>query len=116
MSKIHIREAELSDIPALLELSKELDISGEETMPLEEAERLFNKISDYPDYTIYIAEIEEEPVGTYALLIMDKLEHGGAPSGIIDSVSVDASFQRMGIGKTLMSHAREMCKKRVATK
>ena len=112
MENLSIREADQFDLPEVLELLRELDLDGDKPMSQAEAMRLFDRIGDYPDYTIYLARKEGEAVGTYALLIMDKLEHGGAPSGIVDSVAVAKAFQGQGIGKAMMRHAMDKCREK----
>ena len=112
MENLLIRKAERQDLPVIMELLKELDLEGDEAMSLEEVHRLFNRISQYPDYHIYLATKGGEPVGTYTLLIMDKLEHGGTPSGIVDSVAVASDRQGEGIGKALMQHAKDTCQEK----
>jgi N-acetylglutamate synthase-like GNAT family acetyltransferase len=116
MSQFSIRKATQEDLPNILELLKELDLDGDQPMPLEQARRLFQRIASYPNYSVYLAESDGRPVGTYALLIMDKLEHGGAPSGIVDSVAVSAACQGQGIGKLMMRHAQEQCRRHGAYK
>lgn len=107
---VTIRTADISDLENILKLLKELDLDGDKEMALEDAKRLFQRIQQYPDYTIYLAMHGATAVGTYALLIMDKLEHGGAPSGIVDSVAVAHDYQGHGIGSAMMLHAREVCR------
>jgi N-acetylglutamate synthase-like GNAT family acetyltransferase len=109
MDDLSIRKAEESDIPSILELLTELDLDGDEALSLSEATDLFRRIQTYPDYAIYLAESDGKPVGTYALLFMDKLEHGGIPSGIVDSVAVSCEHQGKGIGKAMMLHAQAQC-------
>lgn len=106
---LNIREATRADLPALLDLYHELD--GGETLSLTKAEQLFARIRSYPDYRLYVATIEQSIVGTFALLIMDKLAHGGAPSGIVEDVVVHSDWQGKGIGAEMMRFAMEQCSK-----
>lgn len=47
---------------------------------------------------------------TFALLIMDNLAHGGAPSGIVEDVVVRADHQGLGLGKMMMHFAMDVCR------
>lgn len=42
---------------------------------------------------------------------MDNLAHMGAKSGLIEDVVIKSEFQGKGIGKQMMLHAMEVCKK-----
>jgi len=100
-------EASKADVPEVLRLYGQL---GDETsLPLPDAERLFERIARYPDYRIYVARCEGTIVGTYALLIMDNLAHMGTPSAVIEDVAVDAQWQGRGVGKLMMRHALKLC-------
>jgi len=106
MSEIFCREAATSDLPDVLRLYAPLD--NGKTIPLDQAERIFDKMKCYPDYKIYVSISEKKIVGTFALLIMDNLAHFGAPSAVIEDVAVDPEWQRSGIGKMMMRHALEI--------
>ena len=75
-----------------------------------DAERIFARMSEYPDYSLYIATSDERVVGTFALLIMDNLAHLGSKSAIIEDFVVSQLYQRKGIGKAMMNFAFDICK------
>lgn len=102
---ITCRAASKNDLPAILALYAQPDIDDGETLPLVDAERIFERIAGYPDYTLYVAVDEDVVVGTYALLIMDNLGHMGTPSAVIEDVAVDPMRQGHGIGTVMMEHA-----------
>lgn len=81
-------------------------------LDLEKAKEIFRKFSQYPDYKIYIVEIDNQPVGTFALLIMDNLGHIGTPSAIVEDVAVIAEYQGKGIGKKMMEFAMLIAKEK----
>ena len=58
-----------------------------------------------PNYTLYVAEVDRQIVGSFALLIMDNLGHLGAPSAIVEDVVVDPALQGQGIGRAMMDFA-----------
>ena len=107
---IEIRKAEKKDIPSIIALHSEIDLSNEESISLQNANIIFSRIQSYPNYHIYVALIQGEIVGTFALLIMDNLAHNGAPSGIVEDVAVRQKWQEKGIGKHMMAYAMQRCK------
>jgi GNAT superfamily N-acetyltransferase len=76
----------------------------------DEAAVIHAKMSNYPNYHVFVAEANGEIVGTFALLIMDNLANGGAPSGVVEDVAVLPSFQGQGIGKSMMQFAMDRCR------
>ncbi len=104
-SQLCIRAASRSDLPEVLRLYAQPDMDDGKVLALLEAERIFERMSRYPNYKIYVAVREERVVGTFALLIMDNLGHLGAPSAVIEDVCVDPVRQGQGVGKAMMRHA-----------
>lgn len=112
IKQIRIREATAKDLPALLNLYRQLGMDNGKVLPLEKAESIFLRISNYPDYCIYLAEAVNEPVGTFALLVMDNLGHLGAPSAIIEDVVVSNNCRGQGIGQKMMVFATDLAKEK----
>jgi GNAT superfamily N-acetyltransferase len=106
---IQIRQATKEDLPSILNLYATVLDKGE-VLSIGQAEMLFTKMATYPNYKVYIAEIEQKIIGTFALLIMDNLAHLGTPSAVVEDVVVSADFQGKGIGKAMMIFAMEKCK------
>lgn len=107
--EVKIREAVRSDLEAILGLYAELDDG--QSLDLCDAESVFKRIQSYPDYSVYVAELEGEVVGVFELLIMDNLAHLGAPSGVVEDVVVGSQWRRRGIGKAMMQYAIQQCRK-----
>ena len=107
-----IRIATNEDLPEVLNLYSHPEIDDGHVLELKEAKSIFEKMKSYPDYNIYVAEIDNQIVGTFALAIMDNLAHMGAKSGLIEDVVVSQSFERQGIGKKMMEFAIELCKEK----
>ena len=102
MAPVTIRPARAADLPAVLQAYAEAGIdSPGETLTPAAAEVLLARFAQYPDYTLYVAEAEGAVVGTYALLVMDNLGHGGARSGIVEDVAVLPAAQALGVGGAL---------------
>ena len=108
--EVMIRKAERSDLEKILSLYGQPDMDNGVVLDITAAERLFDKLKQYPDYCVYVAEINGEAVGTFALAIMDNLGHLGAPSGLIEDVVVAAPLQGKGIGRSMMEQAINICK------
>lgn len=105
---VSIRQAVNDDLPKVLEIYRELTEDPEDKISLVEAEIKFKKINSYPDYKLYVAEYENQIVGTFTLLIMDNLAHRGEPSAIVEDVAVKKELQGKGIGKEMMKFAMEV--------
>lgn len=110
--QIRIREATAEDLPTLLNLYSQLGMDDGEILPRQRAETIFLRISNYPDYRIYLAETDNEPVGTFALLVMDNLGHMGNPSAIIEDVVVSDSCRGQGIGQKMMAFATDLAQEK----
>jgi GNAT superfamily N-acetyltransferase len=109
MSSAEIRPATREDLPAILALYAGYEAEGTRT-DLARAERLFERMGRYPDYTVYVAVTQGVVCGTFELLIMDNLAHGGAPSGIVEDVFVEPAWQGQGIGRQMMQFAMDRCR------
>ncbi len=109
MVKIEIQEAKEKDLSSVLSLFKQPDVD-KDVLSILQAQRIFNRIRLYPDYKIYVAKADHRIVGTFSLLMMDKLAHLGAKSGIVDDVMVHQDWQGKGIGKKMMQFAMELCR------
>ena len=105
-----IREATRADLAAVLSLYREAGLDSETDFDLENASRIWETLKSYPFYKVFVAEQDSQPVGTYALLIVDNLAHKGARSGIVEAVAVLPSCQGQGIGKAMMHHAMSRCR------
>ena len=104
-----IREAGKEDLSGILELYRQPDMDGG-ALSVDEAETVFEKISSYPFYKIFVAVREIEIVGTIALAILDNLGNKGAPSGLIEDFVVKTQLQGNGIGRQLILYAIDCCR------
>lgn len=84
---IKVRVATKADLRDILRLYAQPQIDNGKALPLDEATKLFHRIESYPDYSLHVACIDGEVVGSFALLIMDNLGHLGGPSGIVEECS-----------------------------
>jgi GNAT superfamily N-acetyltransferase len=104
------REASPADLEALLGLYSLLEFEPTQSLTLEGAEVQLNKYREYPNYLIYVVEVDKLIVGTFALIIVDGIAHLGRPFAIVEDVVVSQVWQRRGIGKLMMKFAMLRCK------
>jgi GNAT superfamily N-acetyltransferase len=107
-----VRKASAADIPAVLRLYAQPDLDDGKVLPVDQAVALLERFGRYPDYTLYVAEQDDEIVGSFALLVMDNLGHLGSPSGIVEDVVVAPARQSNGIGAAMMRFALERCREK----
>lgn len=107
---VTIRQAQKKDLPSILKLYAEEDIDNGDVLAIPDAKDIFDTICSYPNYKIYIAEANGNPVGTFALAIMHNLAHRGKSSGLVEDVVVAGDMRSKGIGKKMMEYAMEMCR------
>jgi GNAT superfamily N-acetyltransferase len=111
MTQVEVRDASEDDLPAVLRILAESGVDGGESFTLDEARQHFARIRQVPGYRLLVAAVEGEVVGTYALAIMQKMGKRGTPAGVVEDVAVAPSRQGQGIGRAMMEHAREACRR-----
>ncbi|MEB3232836.1 MAG: GNAT family N-acetyltransferase [Leptolyngbyaceae bacterium] len=108
-----IRLATREDLPDIIRLYRQSGVDRDSGLTVTDADRFFQRLQQYPNYTLWVAtlgELDHKPVGTFALLVMDNLVHQGNPSGVVEGVAVDPSFQGKGIGRQMMEVAIAQCR------
>jgi GNAT superfamily N-acetyltransferase len=111
MSEIAIREAGEADLAAILRAYGEAGIGGGVSFTEDEAREQFAKLRQYPSYRVFVADADGTVAGTYALIILDNLAKRGARAGVVEDVAVLPAFQARGIGRAMMEHALEECRR-----
>jgi len=102
-----IRKANRDDLKDILAIYTEPDIDNGNVLDLNNAEATFDKMNHYPDYTLYVAVMDNKVVGSFALLIMDNLAHMGAPSAVVEDVVVHSKWRGQGIGSQMIQFAMD---------
>lgn len=102
---VHIRQAIEADLPDVLALYAQPDLDNGKVLSDCEAKGVFAQFAQYPNYRLFVAELEGKVVGSFALLVMHNLAHRGTPSAIAEDVVVAKVNQGQGIGRQLMAHA-----------
>lgn len=108
--EVAIRAAGESDLPAVLRLYGQPEVDDGQILELDVATAIFRRFANYPNYRLFVAEIDDHVVGSYALLVMDNLGHMGAPSAIAEDVMVDPRCQGHGVGQAMMEHAMKVAR------
>ena len=111
MAQIEIRDALDADLPGILRILADSGIDSGSSFELDEARAHLARIRAWPKFRLLVAVADGEIVGTYLLLIMDKLGKRGTPSGVVEDVAVAPARQGQGIGRAMMAHAIEECRK-----
>ena len=62
-----------------------------------------------PGYQTWLAISCNRPVGTFALLLLPLLTHGGARTGLLESVVVAPAARGKGVGRAMLAHAMRLC-------
>jgi GNAT superfamily N-acetyltransferase len=102
---LEIKRVTSLDLPLLNQLYTEID--GESPLSLGYIEQIFKQIQQFPNYNIYIAWLNSEPVGTFSLLFIPLILHD-SKSAIIDAVVVTSAYRNQGIGKAMMQEALKL--------
>ena len=111
MTGLTVRRAGKPDLPTVLDLYGELNSGRVAT--LEQAEALLGRLETaYPDYGLYVAEIEGVIVGTFCLIILDNIAHWGMPSALVESGVVASGHRGGGLGRAMMREAFRLAQAR----
>jgi GNAT superfamily N-acetyltransferase len=108
--EIRIRDAAAEDLPAVLALLKQLDVGHDKPFSPAAAQHVFERLQSYPGHHLYVAVAQTRIVGTFVLMVIDSVAHGGMPHGLVEDVVVDPEWQGRGIGKRMMQFAMDQCR------
>jgi GNAT superfamily N-acetyltransferase len=105
---LEVRIATAADLAVLQELYADMD--GESPLRAETIAELFDMIALVPNYFIFLACQEGEPVGTFSLLYVPTMMHRGYHKyAILDAVTVRSDRRGKGIGADMMRTAIRLC-------
>jgi GNAT superfamily N-acetyltransferase len=100
-----ISEAAESDVPDLMLLLRQPDISPHDDMGLDEMTALFKRLQQKQNQKIYIACLDGRAVGTFTLILIEHLSHNAGKSMIMEDVVVLRESRGQGIGQLMMRDA-----------
>jgi GNAT superfamily N-acetyltransferase len=98
-----------ADIAEVLTLYAQPDMDNGRVLLLHEAREQLARMRQIPGYELFVARADDRVVGTFALLIMPNLGHGGSPSGVIEDIVVATDRQGRGIGRAMIEDAIRRC-------
>ena len=105
---VGIREAVRSDLPAILDLYAQDELSTSpkptELTPIVEA---FEAIASDAKASLFVAMESERVVGTFQMNVLRHLTQGGAPVAQIEAVAVAQASRGRGVGSAMMRFAIE---------
>jgi GNAT superfamily N-acetyltransferase len=67
--------------------------------------RAWARMAASPEVTVYLAERSGRPVGTATLTLLPNITYGGAPSALIEAVTVIPEARRRGVATALLRRA-----------
>lgn len=81
----------------------ERDNDGDSSPAASDLERqTWDRMMGSRDLTVYLAEVDEQVVGTATLMTMPNLTYGCAPTAFVEAVLVAAAHRRRGIATAMM--------------
>ena len=102
---VHMRMATEGDLPAILVLLADPDMDGDHVVDIARGREIFRRMQTYPGYQVHVAEHAASIVGSFAMLMMPNLGHGGASIAIVDGVVVAAAHRDRGWGRQMIAYA-----------
>jgi len=99
-----IRTIEQADLPALLELYRDLNPSDPPLAP-ENAASIWHQFSQYPGSSIFVGVQQNALVTSCTLIVVPNLTRGGLPYALIENVVTSASNRKQGHGGAVLRHA-----------
>lgn len=107
---VQLREAIKGDLASILALYKQPDMD-DKVLSIEAAGELYLKMRANPHYKIYVAQVGQDILATFALLMVPSLVQQESYLAIIEDVMVSPKAQGKGVGKLMMSFALELAEK-----
>jgi GNAT superfamily N-acetyltransferase len=101
-----IRSLEQADLPALLELYRDLNPDGL-PLALVDAESVWQQITNYSGCTIFVGVRENVLVTSCTLIVVPNLTRGGLPYALIENVVTSAKYRKQGHGAAVLRYAIE---------
>lgn len=113
--QLTIREAQEGDIPALAAIyaADEVGSHGDTTDPeaLADYSRAFDAIAASPNESLYVVEWEGEIVGTFQMVILNKLVGRGSVSMAMEAVQTRSDMRGQGIGAIMVDYCIDKARK-----
>jgi GNAT superfamily N-acetyltransferase len=102
--ELSVRPADQNDLPALLELYRQLH-PNDQPVPLAVARNQLEQLLCYPGSSILVGIRGDAFVATCTLIVIPNLTRGGMPYALIENVVTDARHRKRGYGKLVLEAA-----------
>ena len=102
--ELTIRTADQNDLPALLDLYRQLH-PDDEPVPLAVARNQLEQLLRYPGSSILVGMRGDALVATCTLIVLPNLTRCAAPYALIENVVTDAQHRKRGYGKLILEAA-----------
>jgi GNAT superfamily N-acetyltransferase len=99
-----IRSLEQADLPALLELYRDLNPS-DPPLALADATSAWRQLSNYAGSAIFVGVIEKALVTSCTLVVVPNLTRGGLPYALIENVVTSSKHRKQGHGAAILKRA-----------
>ena len=99
-----IRTIEQADLPALLELYRDLNPS-DPPLALEDAASIWRQLSGYAGSTVFVGVRHNLLITSCTLVVVPNLTRGGLPYALIENVVTGANHRKQGHGGAVLKHA-----------
>ena len=114
---VQFRPATRSDVPAIVALLEDDEVSRSRSHPVpEDADaalwRAFEQIDADPRNELIVADAGGTVVGTCQLTFTPSLSRGGAERKTIEAVRVSRTVRGQGIGRAMMTWALDLARRR----
>ena len=104
ISDLIIRTVGQADLPALLELYRDLNPT-DPPLALKDATSVWRQISNYPGSAVFIGVRQSVLVTSCTLVVVPNLTRGGLPYALIENVVTGASHRKQGLGAAVLKRA-----------
>jgi GNAT superfamily N-acetyltransferase len=85
------------------------DMDGELPLGSDRPEEVFTQITQTPNYYIYLAHLNQQPVGTFSLIYLPTMMHRGYHKfAVLDAVTVISHLRGQGIGSQMVKAAIQL--------
>jgi len=111
VTDIQVRLAQNHEYLTILSLmTKHLDSVDEDSLKPEDAQPRIEAIQNNPGQFVFVAVRDDAIIGTFMVIIVTQLVHGGSCSAIVEDVAVDEAAQGTGIGTRMMQYAADFAR------
>jgi GNAT superfamily N-acetyltransferase len=112
VTDVVIRRAEQQDIPAILEVYAQDELSTWPKQTVASVAEAFDEISRDPDAALYVATAAGDVVGTFQMNVLRFLTRAGGRVALIEAVMVSRSSRSQGVGTRMMRFAIDEARRR----